>query len=238
MFQVATGMVVVSHPPSSSASFASAGLASSNVLARSRPLTSTTKKLKADPSPSLKPEASCDPLPPPVKILQATFAQTEQGKKFLNQETTFTFQKPTEKELEAFDTLAVRAIRDSDLNTLRKMLEEGKSFNACNKFGESLMHMACRRGNVEVVKFMIDEAHARVDVRDDYGRTPFTDACWTAKPNFDVMDVLLRAASPQLLLVEDIRGHTPFHYARREHWTEWANYLRLRAPLIISKLQG
>jgi hypothetical protein len=34
----------------------------------------------------------------------------------------------------------------------------GELFQAANEFGESLLHMACRRGFLDVVKFLVDEA--------------------------------------------------------------------------------
>jgi len=81
---------------------------------------------------------------------------------------------------------------------------------------------------VKVVKLLVLEFHVRVDVRDDYGRTPLHDACWTTTPNFELMDVLVEAVDPRLLLAEDVRGHTPFDYARREHWNEWLQFLKDR----------
>ena len=131
---------------------------------------------------------------------------------------------------------AVRAIREKNVPMLRTMLEEGISLDACNRFGESLIHMACRRGDVNVVRFLLSEGRVNILVRDDFGRTPLHDACWTAEPHFGVMDVLLEHAPMSLLLAEDVRGHTPFHYARREHWESWVSYLKEREPKFTALL--
>lgn len=96
--------------------------------------------------------------------------------------------------------------------------------------------MACRKGDVDMVKFLINEAHVEVDVHDDFGRTPFHDALWTKTPNFATMDVLLESVSPLLLLMQDVRCHTPFHYARREHWNDWVVFLKERSRLIGERL--
>ena len=144
--------------------------------------------------------------------------------------------RPSRAATDAYDMEAVNAIRDQDIPKLRKMLRAGKSLDACNRFGESLLHMACRRGHAKVVEFLVREAGVSTCIRDDFGRTPVHDACWTASPNFDVMDVLIQNASPDLLVGEDIRGHSPFRYARKEHWSNWIKYLKEREALINKRI--
>lgn len=136
---------------------------------------------------------------------------------------------------ETYDMLVSRAVRTCDLKLMRCLHEEGRSFDACNRFGESLIHMACRRGNVEMIKFLIYEAQVQVDVRDDFGRTILHDACWTSKPNEDVMDLLMKVVPPEFWVTEDKRGHTPFDYVRREHWGNWLRYLRRNQGSIVLK---
>jgi ankyrin repeat protein len=174
--------------------------------------------------------------PSPVKYLKCLFSKTDKGKEILLNPSQRSFTKPSEDFTDSYDLEVVRAIREKDLTKLRSMLEEGKSFDASNRFGESLMHMACRRGSSEVVNFLIDEAQVQVDVRDDFGRTALHDACWTPVPNFDVMDALMKQISPDMLLSEDVRGHTPFHYARKEHWDDWVTFLRERDNLLLRRL--
>lgn len=168
-----------------------------------------------------------EPQQSPVDFLREMFANNGYGKLLLqNQDDNLSFHRPSKAATDAYDLGVVQAIRYNDMDRLRQLLREGKSFNACNRFGESLIHMVCRRGNVEIAKFLIKEACVDVDVRDDFGRTPLHDACWTSKPNVAIMDLLLDNVSPELLLVEDVRGHTPFQYARKEHYEEWLNYLK------------
>jgi hypothetical protein len=166
----------------------------------------------------------------PAQLLQSRFRLKR--RKFIAG-----FVRPDESALSSYDSTVVNAIRSANLETLTDLQKQGKSFNACNQFGESLLHMACRRGNPDIVRFLVDEAKVKVDVRDDYGRTCLHDATWTTNPNFDVMDILLKAINPELLLAEDVRGHTPFDYARKEHWGAWINFLADRQDSLKTLLR-
>jgi len=88
------------------------------------------------------------------------------------------FVEVTEQRIADYDHDIVQAIRKGDVEMLRDLLSKGKCMQACNKFGESLVHMACRRGFSDVVSFLLHEAKVSLRVKDDYGRTPFHDACW------------------------------------------------------------
>ena len=65
--------------------------------------------------------------------------------------------------------------------------------DACNRFGESVLHMACRRGSADMVSFFMADCALPVNISDDFGRTPLHDACWTPAPCFDVVGLLLDA---------------------------------------------
>lgn len=119
---------------------------------------------------------------------------------------------------------AVDAIRSSDLDALRQLAEAGKNLQCGNRFGETLIHLACRRSDKDVVAFLIKEAGVSIKVRDDFGRTPMHDACWRCTVDLDLMDLLIDSC-PELLMLSDKRGHTPLDYARREHWEVLIPYL-------------
>jgi ankyrin repeat protein len=133
---------------------------------------------------------------------------------------------------EPYDMETVQAIRNKDVSKLRELLEEGKCFDACNRNGETLLHLACRRGNLTTVNFLLEEACVQADVCDDMGRTVMHDACWRVTPNLALMLTLIRALSPDTLIAQDRRGHTPFDYVRREHWGVWMKFLRDNKDLI------
>mmetsp|Transcript_14832 Transcript_14832/g.18092 ORF Transcript_14832/g.18092 Transcript_14832/m.18092 type:complete len:271 (-) Transcript_14832:127-939(-) len=134
------------------------------------------------------------------------------------------FLQISEKHIEAYDNEVVKAVREQDVSILREFLKDGKQLQCCNRFGESLIHMACRRGQTEVVRFLIKEANVTLRVKDDLGRTPMHDACWTVVPNFELMELILHH-EPDLMLIKDVRGHSPFSYARQDHWKDWRDFL-------------
>jgi len=119
---------------------------------------------------------------------------------------------------------AVDAVRSNDVDTLRQLAAAGTNFQCGNRFGETLIHLACRRSHQDVVAFLIKEAGVSIKVRDDYGRTPMHDACWRCTVDLELMDLLLDSC-PELLMLSDKRGHTPLDYSRREHWDVLIPYL-------------
>jgi hypothetical protein len=150
--------------------------------------------------------------------------------------STHRFHKPSEENLKSYDLEAVRAIRSKDLAKLKKLHQAGKNLNACNQFGESLLHMACRRGNLDILKYMIHEAKVSVAIADDFGRNCVHDAAWTPSPNFDVMDLLLDVVDPAMLIAPDVRGSTPFEYARKEHHASWIGFLEARRDKLTQRI--
>jgi ankyrin repeat protein len=97
---------------------------------------------------------------------------------------------------------------------------------ACNKFGESVVHMACRWSSFQVVDFIMRHGGSDWFV-DDFGRTPLHYACWRSEPSFDVVTLLLDM-SPRLLLVSDARNTQPLHYVRDQDWPKWCAFLFLQ----------
>jgi hypothetical protein len=176
----------------------------------------------------------------PVQLLKVLFARhdaTELIPKPPSGSSTASFQKPSKGEMAAYDMETCTAVRKGDIDKLRSLhYEQGRSLDGSNQFGESLLHMACRRGDKVVVEFLLREAQVSSDVRDDMGRNVYHDACWTSKPNMDVMDVLLQTVSPGLLLAPDVRGHTPFDYARKNHWRQWSTFLQEREDVLQRRL--
>ena len=116
-----------------------------------------------------------------------------------------------------------RAIRSSDIPQAQTLLSTGLNPNACNKFGESIIHAVCRRGDHDMLRVLLD-AGSSVQVSDDYGRTPLHDACWTPNPNFETISLLLEK-DPWLLSITDCRGSTPLGYVRKAHWGVWIGFL-------------
>merc|ERR1712032_59616 len=142
------------------------------------------------------------------------------------------FPVPTTENFSAYTCDVVRAVTESNINYLRSLHESGTNLFCCNKFGESILHMACRRGLLSVVKFLLLEAKVTTRVRDDLGRTPMHDACWNSSPNWEIMDYLLRI-DPILLFLSDKRGFTPFQYSNREKCDALKLFLHEKTDYLI-----
>lgn len=137
---------------------------------------------------------------------------------------------------EAYNNEKVYAVQGNDVETLRAFHQSGEIMQTSNRFGESLLHTSCRRGFTDIVRFFINEAGVSPRVRDDMGRTPMHDACWSSSaPNYEIMRILITSA-PELLLSKDKRGHSPFDYARREYWPHWVQFLNEHRQLIVNCL--
>ena len=95
--------------------------------------------------------------------------------------------------------------------------------SACNRFSESIVHMACRRASVEMVDFILKNG-GNINIVDDYGRTPLHDACWRMTPQFDIVTLLLDQ-NLDLLNLTDVRGAHALKYVAEDQWLLWCVYL-------------
>jgi ankyrin repeat protein len=144
------------------------------------------------------------------------------------------FMNPNEEMIANFNKSIVSSLRTGNLEELRTLLSTGVSMNCCNRFGESLLHMACRRGSTDLVKFLVTEANVSLYIRDDFGRTVLHDACWTSSPNLELFEFLLTLV-PEFVMIKDVRGHYPLDYVRKQHWDVWSSFLRSHKALLCSK---
>lgn len=122
-------------------------------------------------------------------------------------------------------------IRQDDFETVKKYHAQGAPLDCCNKFHETLIHLAARRQQADTLQFLIHQAGVSPNVVCDGGRTPLHDACWTSRPSFEAVRVLLEA-SPDLLFISDNRGLIPFAYIPRDKWGEWNDFLQANRELL------
>lgn len=137
------------------------------------------------------------------------------------------FKPVTEAQQAAYTMEVLTPARENDVKTLKELVaaKGPQVVNCVNRFGESLLNLACRRGFTEVAEFLLsDEINLDVRLKDDFGRTPLHDACWHPKPQEDICGWLIKR-DPSLLLVTDKRGNTPFMYARAEDFPTWRQFL-------------
>jgi ankyrin repeat protein len=131
--------------------------------------------------------------------------------------------KPTEKMVADYALDLVNAVRDARVDAIGELAAQGRGMDACNRFGESVMHLACRRGSTAVVRCLIERGGS-LEVVDDFGRTPMHDACWTAEPCFELVTFLV-SRNHRMLLHLDRRGSSPLCYVRKEHHGVWCAFL-------------
>ncbi len=134
------------------------------------------------------------------------------------------FSAVTEEQMAAYTMEVVNSVRNNDLDLLKKLHLEGQALDCFNRFGESLLNMACRRGFESIVLYLLESNLVDVRICDDGGRTPLHDACWNPSPQLKICQGLIER-EPALLLVADRRGCTAFQYARQEHWDQWRKFL-------------
>lgn len=144
--------------------------------------------------------------------------------------TNFYFD-PTPEEIDAYKCDVLDAVRSQDMETVQQYHKEGRPLKCSNRFGESLLHLACRQGLTKVATFLIEDANVPVQIRDDYGRNPAHDCCWASNPNniFEVFQCIIQKC-PDLLYLQDRRGYTPLSYARPEHWKKFNQFLLEQDP--------
>lgn len=146
------------------------------------------------------------------------------------------FLKVQPQHVEAFQQDVISAVRTKNVDDLRALLKRGKMLQCCNKFGESIVHMACRQSSAQVLEFLIGEAHVDIRVICDSGRTPLHDACWTSSPDFDIIQILLKKC-PDFLRIKDKRGFSPLAYVPHGQWGCWGDFLKKNKDLLVfSKL--
>jgi hypothetical protein len=148
------------------------------------------------------------------------------------------FLQATPERIQAYDRDLLMVIRRQDISELEQLLQNGKlQHNACNAFGESLLHLACRKGMTQVVQFLVKNAKLSCWVHDDYGRTIWHDACWTVRPQWELAEFLMEQA-PQLLTMSDVRGHIPLDYVPKSDWGVWLEFLHERRDRLKDLLQA
>jgi hypothetical protein len=127
--------------------------------------------------------------------------------------------------------LVSQVTRNGDLEGLKELHSRGVCLQSSNAYGESIVHIVCRRKNLASLEFLTQHADVSVRVRDDMGRTPLHDAAWTDKPDFELIEKLLMLA-PDFLVTQDKRGHLALNYVPRARWAEWCQFLQEHPELI------
>ena len=138
---------------------------------------------------------------------------------------------PNTKEMTEDYPETAQAARDENLKELEKLHGEGKNLQSANVYGESIIHIVCRRANLPCYEFLTQTGKVSIRVKDDIGRTPLHDAAWTDKPNFGLVEKIIRQ-EPDLLFARDNRKASPLAYVPPSRWTRWCKFLDENPSLI------
>jgi hypothetical protein len=130
----------------------------------------------------------------------------------------------SDEQMAAYTMKVVSVVRANDLEGLKALQSDGQILNCFNRFGESLLTMACRRGFEEIVAFLLEQPDIDIRISDDSGRTVLHDACWNPSPQLNICKWIIER-EPALFFILDNRGCSAFHYARPEHWGIWRQFL-------------
>jgi len=161
-----------------------------------------------------------------------------------NLEQALYFEPYEESEI---DIDLLKALRGGDLEKLRSLKndkEKNYDLEARNRFGENLIHMACRISSLqlEVLKILVEDANVQLNVRDMFGRTPLHNACMSAIPNFNNVEYIMKKA-PKLFVFEDDKNKLPFDLIPHRCFERWTRFLSQKKFLQtlcteLSKYQG
>eukprot|EP00547_Thalassionema_nitzschioides_P010940 CAMPEP_0194262808 /NCGR_PEP_ID=MMETSP0158-20130606/46730_1 /TAXON_ID=33649 /ORGANISM="Thalassionema nitzschioides, Strain L26-B" /LENGTH=548 /DNA_ID=CAMNT_0039002969 /DNA_START=17 /DNA_END=1663 /DNA_ORIENTATION=+ len=125
---------------------------------------------------------------------------------------------------------AINAINCQNIETLRRWHQKGRPLETSNEVGKSLIHLACKRGSLDVVKFLVQEACVSLWVHDKKGRTPFHLLCHSAGLTVFQLFEFIMKQDIDLLYVTDERGLMPLDNVPCEMWHEWILFLESLNP--------
>jgi hypothetical protein len=137
------------------------------------------------------------------------------------------YREPTPLQIASYDKhvlkMIVLHVHYGNSKGLHDVLSCGISPDACNTYGESLVHRVCKAGNKKLLQIFLEHG-ASVQCANDYGRTPLHEVCLATKPCFINFEQVLKQ-DPHLIFLTDVLGATPFSYIRREHYNPWIRNL-------------
>ena len=70
------------------------------------------------------------------------------------------------QDLDAWSLELLAAVRDNNVDQLRALHQEGHNLRCSNTFGETLLHIACRKSLVSIAQFLIEEVGMPANIHD------------------------------------------------------------------------
>lgn len=91
---------------------------------------------------------------------------------------------------------------------LQVLLEKGPNLDLTDKFGRSALHYACKAGNLETLKILVEQEEIEVNCVTNGGKTPLMMAVEFGDPEL-VRTCLNMSAAP---FIKDVLGQTAKDY--------------------------
>mmetsp|Transcript_40847 Transcript_40847/g.57442 ORF Transcript_40847/g.57442 Transcript_40847/m.57442 type:complete len:504 (+) Transcript_40847:36-1547(+) len=132
--------------------------------------------------------------------------------------------EPTPLQLASFGTVVLKALHAKDASALSDLLSVGLSPNPCNRFGDSLLSLVCKRTDHEILQVLINHG-CDLQVCDSFGRTPLHNVAWATTFSKAMVKAILDCDLNQLL-VHDKQGQCPLEYVRKSQWEFWNCFLK------------
>ena len=127
-------------------------------------------------------------------------------------------------------SLSLLACQSGELELVHKLETLNLFSQDITMSGSGILHYTCRSMNnksVELFKYLLNQYHLPIDVRDQYGRTPLHIASWHASSS--VVEYIVSIQGNEALLVTNNDGRTCLHYACNAG-------IRISAGIVYSKL--
>jgi Ankyrin repeats (3 copies) len=171
-----------------------------------------------------------DSVQSPKHVLRCILNQHNQQLTFIPYDSVSTW---VSGDVASYTASLLAAVRRHDLDAIRahRAVAGPHSLQCANRFAESLLHTVARHGQVEILRYLVEEANVSLHVCCDQGRTILHDAAWSTAPNFDCIRYIL-SRHPELLYVTDKRQYCPLDYAPRCSWEAWRSFLTQNVDLL------
>ncbi|UYV76109.1 MTPN [Cordylochernes scorpioides] len=113
------------------------------------------------------------------------------------------------------------AIREGNLERIKKLVENGENFNLKNERGSAPLHIAVTLRKINIIEYLL-KIGANIDIRDLYEQTPLHKAA-SNRDNMAVIKYLVMAGA--YVNAVDIDGKTPLHITSIYEQLEASRYL-------------
>jgi hypothetical protein len=133
------------------------------------------------------------------------------------------FNEPTELQRASYDKHLLALVREDNIHEFCALFARGLSPNPVEDCGESLLHTICRSGAQDFLLVLV-EFGCDLQAVDRFGRTAVHEVCFSKKPNFGIVKILLET-DPRMMVLTDCRGATPLSYVPKNRWAAWLQFL-------------